>query len=38
MRGVGEQVVELFDSRGLFERPEPSAPAERAAPTSTTTR
>jgi len=38
MRGVGEQVVELFDSRGLFERPEPAAPAERAAPTSTTAR
>jgi DNA-binding GntR family transcriptional regulator len=38
MRGVGEQVVELFDGRGLFERPEPAAPAERAAPTSTTAR
>jgi DNA-binding GntR family transcriptional regulator len=37
MRGVGERVVELFDSRGLFEKPEPAAPAERAAPAPTPT-
>jgi DNA-binding GntR family transcriptional regulator len=29
MQSVGEQVVELFERRGLFEQPAPVAPAER---------